>query len=396
MKKWIKIIVLLIVVGILVSRSGIKFSLNASTVRAFGDLMFDFHVPTGSPLFNIINLKPGDEQNRNIDVKNNNTVTKLVTVKGIRTQGTGNNPKLETSLEIFIKDGSNIIYGTGSSTGSKNVSDFFADSVSINGIGLGLINPNQQKTYNFHVIFPSPSGNEYQSKSVIFDLIFDTNSGNNLVINEVYYLADYKYRHDIDSPKDSGFFRVNDMEKACDADVKGKEKEREKEKDLKKRIEMEKNDRKSCEERLKQNNEWTEIYNPTNNDVSLKDWSLTDNSNSPTIIHANVKIKSNGFALIAKNNSTWKDWNEGKNAVKIELGSEIGDGLDNSGDHLILKNNKGVEVDRMSWGSDISGFTPLSINPVVSVGSSTERVITGYDTNKASDWMPGNPPTPGK
>jgi hypothetical protein len=396
MKKWIKIIALIVVVGILISRSGIKFSLNASTVRAFGDLLFDFHIPVGTPLFNIINLKPGDEQNKNVDVKNSSNVTKLITVKGVRTQGIGINPKLETALEIIVKNGSEIIYGAGSPTGNKKVSDFFADSASINGIGLGSLNSNQQKTYNFQVAFPYPSGNEYQSKSVIFDLIFNTNSGKNLVINEVYYLADIKNRHDADSPKDRGYFKISDIEKACNIEVKGREKDREKEKDKRKRDEMEKHDRESCKERLMQNNEWVEIYNPTNREISLKNWSLTDNSNNPSVIHANVKIKASGFALIAKSDSTWKDWNEGKNAVKIELGSEIGDGLDNSGDHLILKDNKGVEADRMSWGTDASGFTPTAFNPIVSTGSSTERVIAGYDTNKASDWTFRKPPTPGR
>ena len=38
---------------------------------------------------------------------------------------------------------------------------------------------------------------------------------------------------------------------------------------------------------LGQNNEWIEIYNPTDEDVSLKNWTLMDNSGLVTTIHAN-------------------------------------------------------------------------------------------------------------
>ena len=87
--------------------------------------------------------------------------------------------------------------------------------------------------------------------------------------------------------------------------------------------------------------------------------------------------------------------NENPSAVKIELGGNIGDGLDNAGDHLILKNTSSAEVDRMSWGTDMSGFTPPAVNPLVFLGSSTERLTPGFDTNTAGDWLDRNPPTPG-
>lgn len=397
MKKIIKITVLILITGLLVYKSGIILPFQTATVRAFGDLLVDFHVPAGTPLFNSLNIKPGDQQNKDVDVKNSNSYARLASVKGVRISGIGDDPKLETALNIIIKDGSTIIYGLGSPTGNKKVSDFFTDSITSNGINLGNVNPNDQKTYNFQVIFPSSSGNEYQAKSVVFDLTFGTIDSENIVINEVYYLVGNKNEHDSDSPKDRGYLKTkNYINDECEKEVKGKEKERGKEKDKRKRDEREKDDRESCKERFGQNDEWVEIYNPTSKEISLKDWSLTDNSNNPTKIHANKKIKPHGFVLITKSESTWKDWKEGKNALNIELGSQIGDGLDNLGDHLILKDNKGVEVDRMSWGTDTSGFTPAGTNPVVSPGSSTERINTGFDTDKASDWTVRKPPTPGK
>lgn len=49
----------------------------------------------------------------------------------------------------------------------------------------------------------------------------------------------------------------------------------------------------------------------------------------------------------------------------------------------------------MSWGTDLSGFTPPAANPVVPLGSSTERLAPGFDTDQASDFSAKNPPTPG-
>lgn len=293
-------------------------------------------------------MAPGDVSSKPVDVTNSGAVSRFVSVKGVRTGGVGADPKLETVLDLVISDGSTPIYGP------KTLADFFNESLSPSGVMLNIINPGGHKTYNFEVTLPSSAGNEFQAKSVIFDLTFGVITGSNLVINEVYYLVDSS--HGSDSPKD----RVP---------ARG--------------------------QKLGHNDEWVEIYNPTNRDVSLKNWTLTDNSGKPTVIHANKKIKAGGFALISKDSSLWKYWGKIKKAEKIELGNQIGDGLDNSGDRLILRDNKGVEIDRMSWGSDTSGFTPPAVNPVVSLGSSTERLAPGLDTDRASDWEQQTPPSPG-
>jgi hypothetical protein len=149
----------------------------------------------------------------------------------------------------------------------------------------------------------------------------------------------------------------------------------------------------SCSNNLGQNDEWIEIYNPTSQGISLKDWKLVDNSGAETIIHDNKKVPAGGFALVSKDADTWKFWNENPAAVKIELGQQIGDGLDNSGDRLILKNPAGQIVDALSYGADTSVFNP-SIPPVP-LGSSFERKTPGFDTDAAFDFVTRTPPTPG-
>jgi len=141
------------------------------------------------------------------------------------------------------------------------------------------------------------------------------------------------------------------------------------------------------------NDEWVEIFNPTDHDISLKNWSLVDNSGKTTKIRMNKKIKAGGFALLSKSAATWKFWNENPAAVKIELGQQIGDGLDNSGDHLILKNPAGQAIDALSYGTDTSVFNPAI--PLVPLGGSLERKMAGFDTDLPSDFIVRTPPTPG-
>lgn len=171
MKRLIRIIIALTIIAGVLKFVGPEI-FKPSTVRAFGDLTVNFHVPTNAPIFVVNNMKPGDMETRNVDVSNGGSTPHLISVKGVRTGGTGADPKLETILDIVIKDGATPVYGSGSATGSKTVNDFFTDSSNPDSVQLNTITPGNSKTYNFIVTFPSPSGNDFQAKSVIFDIIF--------------------------------------------------------------------------------------------------------------------------------------------------------------------------------------------------------------------------------
>lgn len=130
-------------------------------------------------------------------------------------------------------------------------------------------------------------------------------------------------------------------------------------------------------------NEWIELYNPTSAAINLKDWSITDNSGLPHVINENSSIPSHGFAILSHDNDTWKFW-PATDVEKINLGGDPGsDWLANTGDHALLKNDAGVIVDEMSYGT--GGVE----------GHSLERKTPGFDTDAASDFIDKSTPTPG-
>ncbi|KKR80506.1 MAG: hypothetical protein UU73_C0002G0064 [Candidatus Daviesbacteria bacterium GW2011_GWA1_41_61] len=161
-------------VSIFVANGGFKNLFRSSTVRAFGELLVDFHLPPSEPIFVVNNWAPGGVENRSVDVQNGGSQSYLVAVKAIKKGGVGADLKIETILGIIIKEGLVPVYGDGSPTGSKSVTDFFGDSAGFDGVVLGTINPASTKTYNFEVTFPISAGNEFQGKTVIFDLSFGT------------------------------------------------------------------------------------------------------------------------------------------------------------------------------------------------------------------------------
>ncbi len=317
MKKLIRVLILILAIGLLFKFGNLNI-FKPNTVKAIGDLVVDFHVPFEKPIFEIFNMMPGDKEDRDIDVKNAGDDRQMVLVRAERKGGV-NGSKFETALEIIIRDDGVIIYGP------KKLSEFFKDTLVGNGHQLSLIDPGEEKSYNFEIIFPKDSGNEFQLKSVRFHLTIGAIVQEQIVINEVYYNTNKNF-------------------------------------------------------------EWIELYNPSDKEVNLKNWTLTENSNKNTKISGDKKLKPNSYALIARENDVWENWDEDVNALKIKLGEAIGDGLDDNGDHLILRNSYGIEIDRMSWGDE---------NPLVGIGSSTQRLSPGFDTDSHSDWHEKNPPTPG-
>ena len=134
--------------------------------------------------------------------------------------------------------------------------------------------------------------------------------------------------------------------------------------------------------------EWFELYNTTDQIVTLTNWTITDATSSDVL--PAIVISPNGFVVVAASISFTVNYS-GFTGTLVYLGGSIGSGLANSGDRLTLRDDGGAVIDELSWGSNTSVFAL----PGVAAGHSLERQPIGVDTDTAADFVDRSPPTPG-
>lgn len=315
--------------------AGVSFlAKDQPIVRAFGDLIVTF---PSTPFFSETNLAPSDAVTKPLTVNNAGTVSRMVAVRASAVSRTpAGPPDLDDALTLEIREGFVTLYGP------SPLKNFLDDS---DGVILNVINPAQTKNYTFDVVFPAGSGNEFQARNVEFDLHVGYIIGSNVVINEAFINVDAA--HGLDCPSAQG-----------------------------------------------QCHEWVELFNPTNQDISLKNWQIADSSGVVRTINANKTIKANSFALLTKSNSEFaRFWTVPRAAEVIELGQVIGNGLGNTGDRLRLLDPSGNEVDAISWGTD--SYAP-HYGGAPATGHSIERLAPGFDTDSGTDFTDLAIPTPGQ
>ncbi len=139
-------------------------------------------------------------------------------------------------------------------------------------------------------------------------------------------------------------------------------------------------------------NEWVELYNPNDFPVDISNWQICDNTACDTL--PTSSIPALGFALISGSSSTWQYWETiPADVLKIVLtDGEIGGGLANTNDMLLLKDPDGTIIDQMNWGTPSStwpNYNDQLWNPGLSPtgdGGISARVPTGTDTDTKADW----------
>ncbi|GEM_PF-1094809 len=164
-KRILKVLLIVLTLATVYSFAAPKF-LSPNTVYAVGDLNVEWGVPDGDPIFVVSNMLPGDTEQRSVDVENNGTTARDVSIRGVKTSEIGN---LSTVLEFVITEGGTDLYG--GTTGTKTLDQFFTDSGGPNGLFLSTLGAGDSTTYTFKAFFQSSAGNEFQNTQVIFDLI---------------------------------------------------------------------------------------------------------------------------------------------------------------------------------------------------------------------------------
>ena len=113
-------------------------------------------------------------------------------------------------------------------------------------------------------------------------------------------------------------------------------------------------------------NEWVEIFNNENGSVNLKNWKIKDSSATERTFTSDFIIPGKSFALITNNASTWAFWPTIPTGIaKYALGSNIGSGLNQDADSVVLKDNTNNIISQMDYTTGADGFS-WQRQPVVS------------------------------
>lgn len=119
--------------------------------------------------------------------------------------------------------------------------------------------------------------------------------------------------------------------------------------------------------------EWFELFNPTDSAVDLTDWTIDDNYDTLSL---SGSIPAKGYFVVAKNTAAF-------NALygfDPDLGGGWGDvALNNNGDFLTLYDDLSSEIDFVAWENAVSGWS-------VSAVDKTIRRKYVVDTDTGADW----------
>ncbi len=121
--------------------------------------------------------------------------------------------------------------------------------------------------------------------------------------------------------------------------------------------------------------EWIELFNNSNYDLDLEDWSITDVLTTPQkqIIKAKETIFSSKSFLIIAKDSTIKNFHREINS-KLIITSFAN--LNNDADGVVIKDSRGTTIDSMRYEYKMGGEN----------GKSLERKLLTIDTNEKSNW----------
>ena len=119
------------------------------------------------------------------------------------------------------------------------------------------------------------------------------------------------------------------------------------------------------------NSEWVELYNKSEKNINLKNFTISDNS-TPNLITDGTKILlPNNFILIAKDSSIFQNYNIKGNVIVTNFAS-----LNNNGDAVVIKDSLNRIIDSVNYSPSWGGEN----------GNSLERVSVSLNSNSPSNW----------
>jgi Ca2+-binding RTX toxin-like protein len=133
-------------------------------VSAVGDLTIDWGVVTGDPIFTIVDMLPGDSQMRDVDITNNASVTRTLSLRSNVSTEPGN---LADNLNLTISESGIDLY-------NDTLANFFLDTQSPTGTVLSDLPNGDSTSYKFTIELPAEAGEELESTNVTFDLTLGT------------------------------------------------------------------------------------------------------------------------------------------------------------------------------------------------------------------------------
>jgi hypothetical protein len=120
--------------------------------------------------------------------------------------------------------------------------------------------------------------------------------------------------------------------------------------------------------------EWIELFNNSNQDITLKNWSVTDVLTTPVTaaIKDDFVIPANSFAVLTRDSSI-NNYHRFVPApiLKINLPS-----LNNDKDGVVLKDNRGLTIDSVFYSNQWGGTN----------GFSLERISSTSNSNNQFNW----------
>lgn len=156
-----KVVIILFLSAVAIGLVHLARNRQASYAYAYGPLTIDLGVASGSPIFTVENMLPGDCEGRSISITNDReTSVDLV----VHSDNVVDTDSLSDALKINISHNGSLY--------NNSLKNFFTESQTLNGVGLLAVSSGDTKTVNFDICMGEEAGNIYQNTKVIFDLIF--------------------------------------------------------------------------------------------------------------------------------------------------------------------------------------------------------------------------------